>query len=392
MKIALFSTCALATPPHRYGGTELVVAELAKGLTQLGHDVTVFATGDSRAAGRLRYYFETPVWPPDVFSELRHASFAWAEVARSVRRFDLVHLHDAAALAFHTHVAIPAVLTLHHARMDKLVDHYRAFPEVPLVAISERQAALVPELSVTRVIHHGLDPLLYPEGQGDGGYVAFLGRFAPEKGPHLAVDAARLANVPLHIGGTYHEVAHDYYTRELAPRLAVAEQVLCCGELGHAAKVELLRGASALLFPIQWEEPFGLVMIESMLVGTPVIAFHNGSAPEVVEEGVTGFLVDSAAQMAERIKQLPSIDRGRCRERAQARWCTMRMAREYADLYAQMASGRTVQLARSPGQHGGKVSSRPTTTRQLPPDREEAGTLSITKELAHAAANASGRT
>jgi glycosyltransferase involved in cell wall biosynthesis len=344
MKVALFSTCALATPPHKYGGTELVVAELAKELSNLGHQVTTFATGDSRVHGQLRFSFERPVWPPNELAETRHASFAWREVARFLPDFDIVHVNHGAALPFHLHVPVPVVMTIHHARVDALVEHYAAFGGAAFVAISERQAQLVPELEISRVIHHGLDPSLYPEGHGDGNYVAFLGRFAPEKAPHLAIDAAREAGVRLRIGGTYHEVGADYYVREMQPRLASGD-VECCGELGHDAKVELLRGASALLFPIQWEEPFGLVMIESMLVGTPVIAFRHGSAPEVVEEGVTGFLVDNAEQMAQRIRQLGHIDRGRCRERARSRWCSTRMAREYVDLYEKVARVRRAKPA-----------------------------------------------
>jgi glycosyltransferase involved in cell wall biosynthesis len=347
MKIALISTCALATPPHKYGGTELVVAELAKGLLELGHQVTTFATGDSKVAGRLRYHFRTPIWPPNERAEGRHADHAWRAIAGALHDYDVVHLNHGAALPYPLLVSLPTVLTIHHARVAETIDHYRAFPDVAYVAISRRQAALLPELSIRRVVHHGLDPARYPAGAGKGGYVAFLGRFSAEKAPHLAIDAARAAGVPVRLGGTYHEVAADYYKRELEPRLRLPG-VQACGELAHDAKVELLRGASAMLFPIEWEEPFGLVMIESMLVGTPVIGFRHGSAPEVIEEGVTGFLVDSAAEMAQRIAELSHFDRARCRERAQARWSALRMAREYAELYAEIARPSLRLPARPP--------------------------------------------
>jgi glycosyltransferase involved in cell wall biosynthesis len=388
MKIALLSTCALATPPHKYGGTELVVAELAKGLSNLGHDVTVFATGDSQVRGELHYHFERPVWPPNELAETRHACFAWREVAKSLAEYDVVHVNHGAGLPYHLHVPIPTVMTIHHARVDELVEHYRAFETVAYVAISERQAQIIPEIKISRVIHHGLDPTLYTAGKGDGGYVAFLGRFAPEKAPHLAIDAARAANVRLRMGGTYHEVAADYYAREMQPRLANASHVECCGELGHEAKVELLRGATAMLFPIQWEEPFGLVMIESMLIGTPVIAFRNGSAPEVVEEGVTGFVVDNEQQMAQRIGELGSIDRARCRERARARWCSTRMAREYAELYQHVARGRRAKPAlriatahARPGIGASLLRENPQSSKQRP----------AAKELDHAATIRAGR-
>jgi glycosyltransferase involved in cell wall biosynthesis len=341
MKIALVSTVALPTPPRKYGGTELVVSELARGLTALGHDVTMFATGDSRPACLLKSCFPEPVWPPDELAELRHASFAWAEIARALHGFDVVHLHHAAGLPFTRLMAKPTVYTLHHSRVDNLIEHYRAFDDVAYVAISERQRALSPELPIAQVIHHGLDPELYPEGAGGGDYVAFLGRFAPEKAPHIAVQAARRAGVALRLGGTSHEVAIDYHRQVLAPELARSPDALCCGELGHAAKVELLANARAMLFPIQWEEPFGLVMIEAMLLGTPVIAFRHGSAAEVIEDGLTGYLVDSMEEMSQCIARAAQLDRKRCRERGRERWCTQRMAREYEALYAQLCARRS---------------------------------------------------
>jgi glycosyltransferase involved in cell wall biosynthesis len=301
----------------------------------------MFATGDSRPDCRLKSCFAEPVWPPNELAELRHASFAWAEVARALHSFDIVHLHHAAGLPFTRLVATPTVYTLHHSRVDALVEHYRAFDDVAYVAISERQRELCPEFDIGRVIHHGLDPTLYPAGSGAGNYVAFLGRFAPEKAPHIAVQAARQAGVALRLGGTAHEVGLDYYQHVLDPELRASPDAVCCGELGHAAKVDLISNARAMLFPIQWEEPFGLVMIEAMLMGTPVIAFRHGSAPEVVEDGLTGYLVDSAEEMAQCIARVDHIDRARCRARARERWCTQRMAREYEALYVQLHEQRS---------------------------------------------------
>ena len=337
MRIALMSTCALSTPPKKYGGTELVVAELAKGLLSLGHDVTVYGTGDSGVFGTLRSHYRRPVWPPNDAAEARHAAFAWQDIARDGIGFDVVHVHHAAGLPRHD-VGIPTIATVHHMRVDHLVQHYRGFTDVSYVAISNRQAELVPELPWARTIHHGLDPSLYPAGSGSDGYVAFLGRFAPEKAPHIAIDAARAAGTRIVLGGVPHEVdeAQHYFEREMRPRLEDTTTVHWSGELSHGPKVRLLTGARALLFPIDWEEPFGLVMIESMLVGTPVIAFARGSAPEVIEDGVTGYLVKTKEEMAERIRQLDRIDRVRCRERARERWSVTRMAEDYSDLYAQL--------------------------------------------------------
>jgi glycosyltransferase involved in cell wall biosynthesis len=327
MRIALVSTCAVATPPRAYGGTELIVAELAKGLHRLGHEVTTFATGDSAPEGALRARFPEPVWPPNDLAEMRHAAFAMEHIARG--GFDLVHVHHAAALPVSGFLDLPMVYTVHHCRVDTLVAHYLDHPDTSLVAISERQAQLCPELQFARTIYHGLDPDLYEAGEG-ADYVAFLGRFAEEKAPHLALDAARAAGISLRLGGAPHECLREYFAREVEPRLAHA---VWEGELSQEPKLKLLRGARALLMPIVWEEPFGLVMIEAMLVGTPVIAFARGSAPELIEEGVTGFLVNDVDEMADRIRRLGEIDRVRCRARAQERWTTMRMARDYVSLY-----------------------------------------------------------
>jgi len=192
------------------------------------------------------------------------------------------------------------------------------------------------------IILHGLDPDLYEAGHGEGGYVAFLGRFAHEKAPHFAIDAARRAGVTLRMGGGVHPPDRPYFEREVRPRMEDGKGgIEWLGELSHVPKLSLLGGARAMLFPIDWEEPFGLVMIESMLVGTPVIAFPRGSVPEVVEDGVTGFVVRDVAEMAERIRQLGSFDRARCRERAREQWSSLRMAREHVALYERVLSRST---------------------------------------------------
>lgn len=337
MHVALVSTCALTTPPVAYGGTELVVSELAKGLVELGHEVTLFACEGSKTPARLRCS-GPPVWPPNELAEQRHAGFAWQEIARTPS-IDVAHVHHAGALPFHALTDVPTVATLHHARVDELVTHYRAHPRVAYVAISRRQAELAPELRFAAAIHHGLDVNAYEADNRDFGYLAFLGRFAREKAPHLAIDAARSAGLPIVLGGTAHDVdeAQQYFDKYMEPRLDRAEnRADWRGELSHGPKVEMLAHARALLMPIEWEEPFGLVMIEAMLLGTPVIAFARGSAPEVIEEGVTGFLVRDVKEMAERIRQLDRIDRGQCRRRARERWSSKRMASEYAALYAEV--------------------------------------------------------
>jgi len=350
MRIALVSSCAVSVPPRAYGGTELVVAELAKNLTRLGHEITTFATGDSEpAGGELRWRFEKPVWPPYESAELRHAAYAWREITARPDAFDIVHTHQAPSLALASMArSVRTVYTIHHCRDERLIDLYRDFPNTTYVGISRRQAALAPEVPVEEVILHGVDPDLYEAGDGNGGYVAFLGRFAREKGPHFAIDAARRAGVPLRMGGGVHSVDKAFFEHEVRPRLENRTTVVeWLGELSHVPKVALLGGARAMLFPIDWEEPFGLVMIESMLVGTPVIGFPRGSVSEVIEDGVTGFIVRDVAEMARRIRQIGSFDRARCRARARERWSSLRMAREHEALYERVLSRSTRRLPSS---------------------------------------------
>jgi len=343
MKIALLSPCALPTPPRAYGGTELVVAELAHGLVELGHDVTVLATADSRPHGHLRPCSDHAVWPPNELAELRHAASGWGILARE--DYDVVHVHHATALALNHVAPKTCVLTLHHVREPSLLEHYRAYPEVAYVAISRRQAELSPEIFFSGMVHHGLDPAGYPEGKGDGGYCVFLARFAREKGPHHAIEAAGRAGIPLRLAGGPHAVdnARTYFLREVSPRLD-GVRARWVGELALAPKVAMLQGACALLMPIDWEEPFGLNMIEAMLVGTPVIAFSRGSVPEVVEEGVTGYIVSSVEEMAERLRGIRTFDRSACRARAVERWSYRRMAADYVALYERVLRAR-VQAA-----------------------------------------------
>jgi glycosyltransferase involved in cell wall biosynthesis len=341
MRIGLVSTSALPTPPDAYGGTELVISELALGLQELGHDVLLYATGDSACPTRLVAHHARAVWPPNEDAEREHADFAFADL--SSRDVDIVHVHHAEALRFHERVSVPCVATLHHDRIQATVDHYRQFPDVSYVAISRRQAELVPELSFAGVVHHGLDPSAYTLGRGLGGYAAFVGRFCAEKGVHHAIDASVMAGVPLVLGGVPHPFgdAQTYFLTELLPRIRnLSDHVMWLGELRQKAKQSLLRDACALLFPVAWEEPFGLVMIEAMLAGTPVIAFDRGAVREVVEEGVTGFIVETPEEMAARLRSLGDFDRARCRARAIERWSRIRMAADYVAVYEAVARSR----------------------------------------------------
>lgn len=347
LRVGIVSTCAVSTPPRAYGGTELVVAELARGLVSLGHRPTVFATGDSTCPGAESCLFDLPVWPPNNLAELRHASAAWSQIATR-NAFDIVHLHHAEALPFVRFVPLPTVTTVHHSREDQLVEHYASYPEIAFVAISARQAELSWEVPFRAVIHHGLDVDQYPFGEGGAQY-AFLGRFARDKAPHLAIDAARRVGMPIALGGEAHPAEFAYYEAEVAPRLRGASDVRWLGEVNHQGKLQLLSSSACMLFPIQWEEPFGLVMIESMLVGTPVVAFACGAALEVIDEGITGFLVHDFEELCARARDATRLDRVACRAHARERWSRARMAREYAALYLdlveQWESTRELELA-----------------------------------------------
>jgi glycosyltransferase involved in cell wall biosynthesis len=336
VRIALVSTPFVPVPPPSYGGTELIVGELAEGLVRRGHHVTLFTCGGSRARCEVRALYRHHRWPPDPSTELDHAAWSVEQIRQG--SFDLVHAHVPSVLAFSRLVGVPLVCTVHHDRAAPYASLYHtlyARAGAQLVCISERQRALSPELDDARVIHHGLDPSRYAFGDGAGGYVAFLGRFARCKGVHSALDAAHLAGMPIQLGGTPHWEDADYHRREVRPRL---ERPGACqlGEVGGARKTDFLRRARALLFPIAWEEPFGLVMIEAMLSGTPVIAFAGGAVEEVVEEGVTGYVVRSIGEMAARIRELDGFDRARCWRRACERWSAARMVDDHLRLYQEL--------------------------------------------------------
>ena len=334
VRIALVSTPFVAVPPHGYGGTELVVHELARGLTAAGHQVTLFATGDSRGPD-VRFVYPRPVWPPDGQAELRHCTTAARDIARE--SFDVVHAHAPAMLPLAGSLGAPLVYTLHHAHDEHLTRAYLAHPEVGYVAISARQAQLEPELAC-HVVHHGLDTSRYPAGRGTRDDAVFLGRLVPCKGPDLAVAAARRAGLPIRLAGDVHAPdTTPAWQATLAAALA-RPGVVRLGSVSGDRKLELLGGARALLMPLRWEEPFGLVMIEAMLCGTPVIAFPRGAAPEIVEEGWTGYLVGDEEEMAAVLAGLGRFDRDACRRRAQARFSARRMVRDYERLYLAAAA------------------------------------------------------
>lgn len=337
-RVALVSTPFVAIPPPAYGGTELVLHHLARGLRAEGADVTIYATGDSRAedgAPPVRWLFERAIWPPDPAAEIEHLRFA-LEDARA-RRFDVVHVSSPAGLEIAAAARLPTVSTVHHAADESHSNVYAAHAHAAvIVAISARQRALDPALACARVIHHGLDPREYRPSREAGRAVAYVGRLSPVKGIHLGIDAARQAGRAIRVAGKVHPDpgAEAYFARELAPRFA-RPGVEWRGEVGGAAKQALLRASSVLVLPIEWEEPFGLILIEAMLAGTPVAAFARGSVAEIVEPGLTGFTArpGDVPALADAIERAARLDRGAVRARAVERWNHRRMARQYLAAY-----------------------------------------------------------
>ena len=338
MRIAMVSTTAVRVPPTAYGGTELVVHYLTEGLVRAGHSVALFGTGDSETSAQLRARYPEAVWPIDSLAEIDHIAWSLAQVRSG--GFDVVHVQQAPALALSRFVDVPFVYTLHHPREETLSRLYRRYPRVHYVAISHRQCEREEPLPRMQVVHHGVDPDDYPFVAEPEGYVGFIGRFAPVKGPHRAIDAALRAGVPIHVAGLPHAgEGEQFHAAEMVQRLT-RPGVTWVGEVGGTTKRAHLGGAVATLFPISWEEPFGLVMIESMMCGTPVIAFPRGAAPEVIEDGVTGFLVRDETEMAAAIGRARALDRRRCRAYAVERFHADRMVREYANVYATAAAER----------------------------------------------------
>lgn len=345
MKIAMISTPFLAVPPKDYGGTELVVHELTEGLVSRGHEVTLFATGDSITSAELRWLFPRGQWPPDVLDDINHVTWAYAQIAEE--DFDLVHVHSAPGLTCTRFVhSPPTVYTIHHVKDEELSAFYHFLPEVQYVAISADQASREQALPHLAVIHHGIDATEYEWTEHPAEYLVFLARLAEIKGPHTAIEVAGAAGLPIRVAGEVHDEDAEFGEEVLAPLLKLPH-VTDLGNIGVEEKVPLLRDARALLVPITWNEPFGLSMIEAMLSGCPVIAFACGSVPELVEEGVTGYIVRDGREMAEVVRLggvLDAFDRRRCRERALERFGREPMVERYEALFREVIERATPLL------------------------------------------------
>jgi glycosyltransferase involved in cell wall biosynthesis len=335
MHIAQVAPLAETVPPKLYGGTERVVAWLIDELVELGHDVTLFASGDSRTRAEL-----VPVWPyafrlgrPRT-DPVAVQSVLLETLAVRAKEFDVVHCHiDWLHLPLLTRSDVP-FLTTFHGRLDiaGLPDVVRHFPDAPFVSISHNQRLPLAGANWLGTIYHGLPVHSLHARFEPGSYLAFLGRLTKEKGPEAAIRIARAAGMPLHIAAKVPKGERGYFKEQLEPKID-GRDVRLTGEVNDKTKEKFLAEAAALLFPIDWPEPFGLVMIEAMACGTPVIAFRHGSAPEVIDEGVTGFIVDDEEGAVRAVGRLGEIDRLQVRATFERRFTANRMASEYVALY-----------------------------------------------------------
>jgi glycosyltransferase involved in cell wall biosynthesis len=342
VRIAQVSPLIESVPPKYYGGTERVVSYLTEALIDLGHTVTLFASGDSRTRARL-----IPVCPdalrlaPELGDATPYHLLAVEEIGRRHREFDIIHFH-----LDYTHYPVSrragwTHLTTLHGRLDmpELQPLYDEYREMPLVSISNAQRQPLPQANWRGTVHHGLPPDRLRLRSSPGEYLAFLGRISPEKRVDRAIEIARRVGLPLRIAAKVDRADEEYFERDIAPRLA-EPGIEFVGEITEAQKNDFLGRAIALLFPIDWEEPFGLVMIESMACGTPVVAWRRGSVPEIVDDGVTGFVVESIEEAVSAVARARGIDRRTCRGVFDRRFTAERMARDYLQIYARLVGLR----------------------------------------------------
>jgi glycosyltransferase involved in cell wall biosynthesis len=341
LKIGLVAPLYEAVPPKLYGGTERVVAHLADALVDLGHDVTLFSSADASTRAHLIPVRNQAIRldPHPLKSDLAAHLTQLDEVRRRADTFDVLHFHvDLLHFPFFTDIAARTVTTL-HGRLDikDLAEAYQRWPDYPLVSISESQRQPLAFANWISTVHHGLPAEFYEYSpQAGGGYLAFLGRISPEKRPDRAIAIAKRAGIPLKIAAKVDAVDRAYYHDVIEP-LMQDPLIEYVGEIGDDQKSSFLGNALALLFPIDWPEPFGLVMIEAMACGTPVIAWNCGSVPEIVRDGVTGRVVGSEDEAISAVEQVAALDRQRIRQEFDSHFSSTVMANNYLRVYRRLA-------------------------------------------------------
>lgn len=342
MKIAQIAPLYESVPPRLYGGTERVVSHLVEALVELGHEVTLFAAGGSLTAGTLvssrdqALRLDSAPLKSDLAS---HMSMLF-EVRKRAKEFDVLHFHvDLLHFPFFEAMAGKSLTTLHgRLDLDDLPGAYQRWQRFALVSISEHQRTPVPFAHWAQTIYHGLQSTSYSLNPAPGQYLAFLGRISPEKGPDRAIAIAIAAGLPLKMAAKIDPADREYFERDIRPLLD-HPLIEFLGEIGDQDKNDFLGNARALLFPIDWPEPFGLVMIEAMACGTPVIAWRCGSVPEVIDEGITGFIVDTQAQALAATEQVLALDRRQIRAVFEQRFSAQVMAQNYLDAYGRLIGG-----------------------------------------------------
>jgi len=351
MRIAQVAPLYESVPPKLYGGTERVVSNLTEELVRQGHDVTLFASGDSVTSAKLVPQCRQGLrLSPSSVDHLALHMAMLEEVFACKHCFDILHFHcDYLHFPWTRREKMPTVTTL-HGRLDipELPVIYRAFPEMPVVSISDSQRLHLPWLNWQGTVYHGISNRWFRPERQAGDYLAFLGRISPEKGPVEAIEIARRAGMKLKVAAKVDRADQAYYETHVRALLQ-QPHVEYVGEIGADEVGEFLGGAVALLFPINWPEPFGLVMIEAMACGTPVIAFPYGSVPEIIDDGITGFLARDVDSAVDAIERLPSIDRRRCYETFVKRFSAKRMTEDYLDVYWRIVGEEPESLAFATG-------------------------------------------
>lgn len=340
MRIAQIAPLTESVPPKLYGGTERVVSYITEALVELGHDVTLFASGDSTTRAKLE-----PVWPralrldSSIRDRVAPHMLLMETVARRAQDFDVLHFHmDYYSFSVFNRQETPYVTTL-HGRLDLPEQQpvFDTFNTAPVISISNSQRQPLPQAKWLTTVYHGLPDTLYMPQPVEPRYLAFLGRISPEKRVDTAISIARQCGLPIRIAAKIDAADQEYFDREIKPLFALPH-VEYIGEIADHEKAEFLSGAHALLFPIDWPEPFGLVMIEAMACGTPVVAFNRGSVPEVIEDGVTGFIVEDVQGAVGALHRIDSLSRTAIRERFDTRFSSKAMARRYVETYESLCT------------------------------------------------------
>jgi glycosyltransferase involved in cell wall biosynthesis len=343
MKIAQIAPLIESVPPRLYGGTERIVSYLTEELVRLGHDVTLFASGDSITSAELSPCCSRALrLDPAVRDTIPHFMLMIDNVWERAKEFDILHFHiDLFHFPLFRSLAARTLTTL-HGRQDlgDLKLFYSRFGEMPLVSISENQRKPLPHANFVKTIHHGIPADLHRPSFEQGRYLAFLGRISPEKRPDRAIRIARAAGIPLKIAAKVDKADEDYFRNDILP-LIDGPGVEFIGEINEGEKTKFLGEAAALLFPVDWPEPFGLVMIEAMACGTPVLAFRCGSVPEVIDDGITGKMVDSEEEAVAALPAILTYDRSAVRRQFEERFSSARMAKDYVGTYRRLLMART---------------------------------------------------